>query len=191
MLSFKLRYAIDFEHQPVADTETMNPPPSEADKKPLPERHVVLVAPEVHWNTGNIGRTCLGGGAVLHLIRPLGFSLEDKHVKRAGLDYWSKVRPKVWDDFNQFLSTTQAAAHEIVLFSKGGCKPHWQMPSPRRLFMIFGSETKGLPPVLLQRFIDQTYQIPIRSEIRCLNLSTAVGIALFESLRQWVDHPSL
>lgn len=161
------------------------------DSKHAPERHVVLVAPEVHWNTGNIGRTCLGAGAVLHLIRPLGFSLDDKQVKRAGLDYWSKVQLNVWDDFNQLVDVLQVAAGEIALFTKGGRQHHWQMPSPRRLFMIFGSETKGLPANILQRFRKHTYRIPIHPEIRCLNLSTAVGIALYESLRQWEAHLSL
>lgn len=169
----------------------MKLPSREADKNSQPERHVVLVAPEVHWNTGNIGRTCLGAGAALHLVRPLGFSLDDKHVKRAGLDYWSKVQLKVWDDFDQFVDGAQAADHEIVLYSKGGRQCHWQMPSPQRLFMVFGSETNGLPSELLRRFDHQIYQIPIRSDIRCLNLSTAVGIALYESLRQWVDHTPL
>lgn len=169
----------------------MNQFRSEADNGPLPERHVVLVRPEVHWNTGNIGRTCLGAGAALHLIRPLGFSLDGKHVKRAGLDYWHKVPLKVWDDFDQFVADTGATDDQIVLFSKGGRKCHWEMPSPQRLFMVFGSETKGLPPVLLKRFENQVFRIPIRADIRCLNLSTAVGIALYESLRQWVDHTPL
>lgn len=156
-----------------------------------PERHVVLVAPEVHWNTGNIGRTCLGGSATLHLVRPLGFSLEDKQVKRAGLDYWSKVSLRVWDDFDQFMTGMQVANHEIALFTKSGRQTHWLMPSPQRLFLVFGSETKGLPEDMHRRFKQQTYRIPIHTDIRCLNLSTAVGIALYESLRPWVDHLSI
>lgn len=161
------------------------------NKHAAPERHVVLVAPEVHWNTGNIGRTCLGAGATLHLVQPLGFSLEDKHVKRAGLDYWSKVRLKVWDNFGDMLVAMQATDDEIALFTKSGRQPHWQMPSPQRLFMIFGSETKGLPDDLRQHFNQRTYRIPIHADIRCLNLSTSVGIALYESLRCWADHLSL
>ncbi len=147
------------------------------------QRHVVLVAPEVHWNTGNIGRTCLGAGAMLHLIRPLGFSLESRQVKRAGLDYWHKVSLSVWDDFEHFLDDMQPENDEIVLLTKNGRRPHWQMPSAKRLFLLFGSETRGLPPTVLSRFSRQTYHIPIASDIRCLNLSTAVGIALYESLR--------
>ncbi len=149
------------------------------------KRHVVLVAPEVHWNTGNIGRTCLGAGAMLHLIRPLGFSLEDRQVKRAGLDYWPRVSLRVWDDFDQFVECIQPADEEIALLTKGGEHPFWQMPAPRRLFLLFGSETHGLPHGIYDRYPGQTYHIPIHAHIRCLNLSTAVGIALYENVRHW------
>jgi tRNA (cytidine/uridine-2'-O-)-methyltransferase len=147
------------------------------------ERHVVLVAPEVHWNTGNIGRTCLGARARLHLIEPLGFSLDDKHVKRAGLDYWPKVKLRVWDDFQTFYERMRPAENETALFTKNASESFWTMKPPRRLFLIFGSETKGLPPEISSRFADRAYHIPITRDIRCLNLSTAVGIALYESLR--------
>ena len=147
------------------------------------ERHVVLVAPEIHWNTGNIGRTCLGTGARLHLIKPLGFSLSEKAVKRAGLDYWSKVDLSVWDRFDDFMAAMRPAAMELALFTKNGRNSCYQLPAAERLFLVFGSETKGLPGPLLARFNSQTYRIPIRPDIRCLNLSTAAGIALYESLR--------
>jgi tRNA (cytidine/uridine-2'-O-)-methyltransferase len=150
-----------------------------------PERHVVLIAPEIHWNTGNIGRTCLGAGARLHLVRPLGFSLTEKAVKRAGLDYWSKVDLTVWERFDDLQSALKPATEELALFTKNGRRSHYGLPAAERLFLIFGSETGGLPPDLLRRFAAQTYRIPIRSAIRCLNLSTAVGIALYESLRPW------
>lgn len=150
-------------------------------------RHVVLVAPEVHWNTGNIGRTCLGAGAALHLIKPLGFSLNDRQVKRAGLDYWPKVALSVWDDFDQFLGAMAPGEHEIALMTKNGAKPYWQIPVPRRIFMVFGSETKGLPASILERYGNHTFFIPIESHIRCLNLSTAVGIALYENVRRCHD----
>ena len=147
------------------------------------ERHVVLVSPEVHWNTGNIGRTCLGANAFLHLIKPLGFSLESKEVKRAGLDYWPKIKLSVWDNFKEFKNMTKPLTEEVVLFTKNGKKPFWSIPSPQRLFLIFGSETKGLPHSILSLYKDATYYIPISDKIRCLNLSTSVGIALYESLR--------
>lgn len=147
------------------------------------ERHVVLVAPEVHWNTGNIGRTCLGGGAHLHLIKPLGFSLDSKQIKRAGLDYWERVNLSVWDNFEAFLDGMRPDPDQLLFFSKSAPKAYWEMPALARLFLVFGSETKGLPPALLAANPDMVYRIPIENQIRCLNLSTAVGIALFESLR--------
>ena len=147
------------------------------------ERHVVLVAPEIHWNTGNIGRTCLGAGAQLHLIRPLGFSISSKAVKRAGLDYWPKVNPQIWNNFDSFTNTLKPGENEVVLFTKNGSRPFWDMPRGSRLFLVFGSETKGLPPDILSAYANHTFHIPILASIRSLNLSTATGIALYESLR--------
>lgn len=148
------------------------------------QRHVVLVAPEVHWNTGNVGRTCLGAGARLHLVRPLGFSLDSRQVKRAGLDYWPKVPLTVWDDFEALLAAMRPQGSEMALLSKRGRTPYWRIPPSRRQFLIFGSETRGLPPEILDRFGELTYYIPMRDDIRSLNLSTAVGIVLYDSLRQ-------
>ncbi len=147
------------------------------------ERHIVLVAPEIHWNTGNIGRTCLAADAFLHLIRPLGFSLKSREVKRAGLDYWQDVKLSVWDRFEDLLSALNPRKSEVVVFSKSGSKPFWSMPRPARLLMIFGSETKGLPEMIFRMYPDATYHIPITAKTRSLNLSTAAGIALYESLR--------
>ena len=152
------------------------------------ERHVVLVAPEVPWNTGNIGRTCLGAGAFLHLIKPLGFSLESRDLKRAGLDYWHKLELRVWDDFNGFQKGMAPHTDEVALFSKNGSNPFWSMPSPDRLFLVFGSETRGLPKSIISSCEFATYHVPITKKIRCLNLSTTVGIALYESLR-FSHHP--
>lgn len=147
------------------------------------KRHVVLVAPEVHWNTGNIGRTCLGAGAALHLIEPLGFSLDDKHVKRAGLDYWHRVDLTVWETLAAFEKAMAPGPGEIALFAKKGSRSLWSLQPADRMFLIFGSETKGLPGALLTRYPRSDYHIPITRDIRSLNLSTAVGIALYESLR--------
>lgn len=149
---------------------------------------MVLVTPEVHWNTGNIGRTCLGAGAYLHLIRPLGFSLEDRHLKRAGLDYWPRVRLAVWDHIDAFLESTRPRPEEICLFSKNGMRSFWSMPARARMFLIFGSETRGLPADLLARFPEAIYHVPISGAIRSLNLSTTVGIVLYESLRSMSPH---
>ncbi len=147
------------------------------------ERHVVLVAPEIHWNTGNIGRTCLAAGAGLHLIKPLGFSLEERAVRRAGLDYWERVALTVWESFEAFLDQTTPAEGEMAVFTKAGAQPLWSLPAPPRLFLVFGSETRGLPEPILKRYAGSTYHIPITSQARSLNLSTAAGIALYESLR--------
>ena len=147
------------------------------------ERHVVLIAPEIHWNTGNIGRTCLATGAFLHLIKPLGFSIDSREVKRAGLDYWENVKLTLWNEFSVFISKMAPQTGELAVFSKRGAQPFWSMNCPRRLFLVFGSETQGLPERILHQYVDATYHIPITSHIRSLNLSTAVGIALYESLR--------
>ncbi|QTA78934.1 tRNA (guanosine(18)-2'-O)-methyltransferase [Desulfonema limicola] len=147
------------------------------------ERHVVLVCPQVHWNTGNIGRTCLGTGARLHLIKPLGFSLDSQQVKRAGLDYWQKVNLSVWDDFYSFTQAMNPLEKEIAVFAKKGAKPFWSKIWTDRSFLIFGSETKGLPESILSRYKNEVFHIPVLQNIRCLNLSTAVGIGLYESLR--------
>ena len=147
------------------------------------ERHVVLVAPEIHWNTGNIGRTCLGTGTNLHLVKPLGFSLNDKYVKRAGLDYWPHVDVRIWNHFQAFLDAMLPAEEEISLFTKSGARSFWDMPSIERMFLVFGSETKGLPRDILARYPGLHYCIPMTGAIRSLNLSTAVGIVLYETLR--------
>ena len=155
---------------------------SQNKSSPL-ERHVVLVSPEIHWNTGNIGRTCVATGSHLHLIQPLGFSLDSKEVKRAGLDYWKQVKLSVWEDFDDLHSSLAPRRHEVAVFSKTGKRSFWSMPSPPRLFLIFGSETRGLPASIRERYPEVTYHIPITKNIRSLNLSTAAAIALYESLR--------
>lgn len=144
----------------------------------------MLVAPDIHWNTGNIGRTCLATDAFLHLIQPLGFSLASREVKRAGLDYWENVKLTVWDDFDAFLREMTPRSGEIAVFTKTGTRPFWSMPCPDRLFLVFGSESRGLPAAILERYAGVSYFIPITSQTRSLNLSTAAGIALYESLRR-------
>lgn len=148
-----------------------------------PERHVVFVNPEIHWNTGNTGRTCLAAGARLHLIKPLGFSLDSKAVRRAGLDYWREVDLAVWNSFDEMIAAMAPKESELAVFSKAGLRSFWSLPRPQRLFLVFGSETRGLPECILTRYADSTYHIPIRDRTRSLNLSTAAAIALYESLR--------
>jgi len=167
--------------------ESDNHFPSTNESAGHPERHVVLVAPEVHWNAGNVGRTCLGADAALHLVRPLGFSLDSRQVKRAGLDYWPRVKLAVWDDFEAFLAAMTPAPGEVCLFTKRAARSCRRMRLQPRMFLVFGSETRGLPDAVLQRFPQEHFHIPISREIRSLNLSTTVGIALYESLREAPD----
>lgn len=163
----------------------MNPlvPSQPAQPALRPERHVVFVTPEIHWNTGNTGRTCLAVGARLHLIKPLGFSLGSKEVRRAGLDYWSEVDLAVWDSFDEMIAALRPNPGEVAVFSKSGARSFWSLPQMQRLFLVFGSETRGLPESILNRYAASTYHIPIADRTRSLNLSTAAGIALYESLR--------
>ena len=148
--------------------------------------HVVLVHPEIHWNTGNAGRSCLAAGATLHLIRPLGFSLDERELKRAGLDYWEHVDLRVWDDWESFERELPSFGQPFF-FSTKGRRLLWDAPlgeSPD-VVLVFGRETGGLPAAIHERYADRMLTIPILSEhVRSLNLSTAVGIALFEVLRQ-------
>jgi tRNA (cytidine/uridine-2'-O-)-methyltransferase len=147
--------------------------------------HVVLVHPEIHWNTGNAGRTCLAAGATLHLIRPLGFSLDDKEVKRAGLDYWEHVDVRIWDDWKTF-ETQIPKLGEPWFLSTRGKRLIWDAPlKAENVVLVFGSETAGLPGAIHQTYGERMLAMPIASpHVRSLNLSTSVGIAVYETLRQ-------
>lgn len=148
--------------------------------------HVVLVHPEIHWNTGNAGRTCLAVGATLHLIEPLGFSLDEREVKRAGLDYWESVDLRVWPGWDAFERELPLLG-EPWFFSTKATRVMWDAPlgAAENLVLIFGRETGGLPPVLRDRHGDRFLSMPIHSPlVRSLNLSTSVGIAVYEVLRQ-------
>lgn len=148
--------------------------------------HVVLVHPEIHWNTGNAGRTCLAADATLHLIEPLGFSLDERELKRAGLDYWANVDVRVWRNWEAFERELPALG-EPYFFSTKTTRRFWDSPlgAPKSVVLIFGRETAGLPPELHQRYHDRFVTIPMLSPLaRSLNLSTSVGIAVYEVLRQ-------
>ena len=148
--------------------------------------HVVLVHPEIHWNTGNAGRTCLAVGATLHLVAPLGFSLSERRVKRAGLDYWEHVDPRVWPNWDAFEDELPILGNPFF-FSAKAKRLLWDVPLgvPSDVVLIFGAETAGLPPELHERYGDRFVGMPILSpHVRSLNLSTAVAIALYEVIRQ-------
>ena len=151
----------------------------------MSDLHVVLVEPEIHWNTGNAGRTCLAVGAQLHLIRPLGFSLREKQIRRAGLDYWPRVRPEVWADWPSFARVLPALGTPLF-FAARGPRSFQDVIYPRPAVLIFGRESVGLPPEILERHAVDTVAIPMLDpELRSLNLSTSVALAAYEARRQW------
>ncbi|MCP4657109.1 MAG: tRNA (cytidine(34)-2'-O)-methyltransferase [bacterium] len=147
--------------------------------------HVALVQPDIPWNTGNAGRTCVAIGARLHLIAPLGFSLEARQVRRAGLDYWQHVEPCVWSRWEEFAEALPRLG-EPFFFSAEATRDLWSVRYPERCVLIFGGETAGLPPSLREQYRRQLVAIPMRDgPVRSLNLSTSVAVAAFEVLRQW------
>jgi len=145
--------------------------------------NIVLVAPEIPNNTGNIGRLCLGTGSTLHLVKPLGFSLDDKNLKRSGLDYWPRLSLKIYDSWEEF--TIQNPNACLAFYSSHGSSNYWDLRVADNQYFIFGCESKGLPPSLLQEKETETYKIPLLPDsIRSFNLANAVSIVLFEGLRQ-------
>jgi tRNA (cytidine/uridine-2'-O-)-methyltransferase len=146
--------------------------------------HVVLVAPEIHWNTGNAGRTCLAAGATLHLVEPLGFSLDSREVRRAGLDYWPRVPLRVWESWRE-LEKNLPGLGEPFFVTPEADRSIWEPAYPDRTVLVFGCETGGLPAEIRDEYRDRLVSLPMKeSSIRALNLSTSVGIALYEVLRQ-------
>lgn len=149
-----------------------------------PDLHVVLVEPEIHWNTGNAGRTCLAAGARLHLVEPLGFSLEERELRRAGLDYWPRVDLRVWPSWEE-IEQRLPEMGEPFFFSAEAPRTFWDVRYPRRTALVFGRESVGLPPEIRERWRDRLVAIPmLDAGLRSLNLSTSVALALYEILRQ-------
>ena len=143
-----------------------------------------------YWNTGNAGRSCLAAGATLHLVKPLGFSLDEREVRRAGLDYWEHVDVRVWDDWAAF-ELALPALGEPYFFSTRAQHLLWHAPlgAAPDIVLIFGRETGGLSAAIHDRYRDRFVAMPILSDhVRSLNLSTSVGIALYEVLRQRQSH---
>ena len=146
--------------------------------------HVVLVEPEIHGNTGNAGRTCLATGAQLHLVEPLGFELTDARVKRAGLDYWPRVDPRVWPGWGQF----EPRLHEFGepwFFSAEAEREYWDVEYPQNTVLVFGRESVGLAPRIREAHRDRLVRFPIHDPaVRSLNLANCVALACYEVLRQ-------
>ena len=145
--------------------------------------HIVLIEPEIPPNTGNIGRLCAATGTHLHLVGKLGFSLDDKHMKRAGLDYWPEVKLHLWENLEQLQENNPEGRFWYT--SKKARKTHTTANFSAGDFLVFGKETKGLPDELIDNNIDQTLRIPIFSPaVRSLNLANSAAIILYEGLRQ-------
>lgn len=146
--------------------------------------HVVLVRPEIPWNTGNVGRTCLAVGARLHLVRPLGFQLGEREVRRAGLDYWPRVEPEVWPAWKIFEAALPDLGEPFFFTAEGG-RDHWDVAYPPRTALIFGRESDGLSGAIRDRYRERLVRIPVLDAgVRSLNLSTAVAVVAYEVWRQ-------
>jgi tRNA (cytidine/uridine-2'-O-)-methyltransferase len=145
--------------------------------------NLVLVEPEIPPNTGNVARLALATGSTLHLVKPLGFSIDDRHLRRAGMDYWKNVDVKLWENFADFELETESDGRRFF-FSTKAERPYWEIQFRAKDYLIFGRETKGLPASLLARQADNAFRIPMHPEARSLNLATAVAIVLFEGIRQ-------
>ncbi len=145
---------------------------------------VVLVEPEIHGNTGNAGRTCLAVGAQLHLVRPLGFSLDDARVKRAGLDYWARVAPRVWAGWEE-LEAALLDLGDPWIFTAEAERDYWGVEYGPRPVLIFGRESVGLPAPVRRRYPDCQVRFPIHDDgVRSLNLANCVALACYEVLRR-------
>ena len=149
--------------------------------------NIVMVEPEIPQNTGNVARTCAATGARLHLVGPMGFKIDDKKLKRAGLDYWQYLDITYYDSLAEFFEKNDG---EFYYFTTKGRHVHSDVDYPDNCYLLFGKETKGLPEELLIKNPDTCVRIPMEGEIRSLNLSNSVAIATYEVLRQW-NYPSL
>jgi tRNA (cytidine/uridine-2'-O-)-methyltransferase len=148
--------------------------------------HVVLIEPEIPPNTGNIARLCLAAGARLHLVGPLGFSLDEKNLLRAGMDYWDKCDVKQWESFASLRAADPEARY--FFFTTKASQIYWDEKFADGDYLVFGRETRGLPESLLAENSAWCRTIPMAGEARSLNLATAAGIVLYEALRQTMRH---
>ncbi|MFZ5351913.1 MAG: tRNA (uridine(34)/cytosine(34)/5-carboxymethylaminomethyluridine(34)-2'-O)-methyltransferase TrmL [Bacillota bacterium] len=148
--------------------------------------NIVLVEPEIPQNTGNIARTCAATGCKLHLVKPLGFSVDDRYLKRAGLDYWNLVDIKYYDNMQQLYETYPQA--DYYYLTTKGSKTHSDISYKKDCFLVFGKETAGLPKAVLEANRENCIRVPMIDEARSLNLSNSVAIVVYEALRQ-LDYP--
>lgn len=145
--------------------------------------NVVLFEPEIPANTGNIMRTCVATNTVLHLIKPLGFSLEDKYIKRCGVNYIDKCKYFVYENIDEFFEKNKG---EYYFFTRYGHKPHtsFDYSNDKNIYLFFGKESTGIPPYILKPYLDRCIRIPMTDNVRALNLSNTVCVAVYEVLRQ-------
>ena len=147
--------------------------------------HIVLYQPEIPQNTGNIMRTCVATDTKLHLIKPLGFSIDDAHLRRSGVNYIDKLEYEVYEDFDDFKSKNKGIYY---YFTRYGHKPHtsfdYSNPDDENLYFIFGKESTGIPKELLKKDLDHCMRIPMTDKVRALNVSNSVAIVIYEALRQ-------
>jgi len=145
--------------------------------------NIVLIEPEIPNNTGNIGRLALASGSKLHLVKPFGFEIDNTRLKRAGLDYWQHLEILYYENIEEFFNKNKGA--NIVFLSSHGTKTYWDIPFEDNMFIIFGKESVGLPKNLTANFPESTYKIPIyNTHVRSLNLANAVGIVIYEGIKQ-------
>ena len=154
----------------------------------MPELNIVLVEPEIPQNTGNIARTCAATGARLHLVEPMGFTVDDKKLKRSGLDYWYLLDITYYKSLDDFFEKNKDG--KFFYFSTKARHTYAEIDYPDKAYLVFGKETAGLPEELLLKNKDNTVRIPMISDARSLNLSNSVAIGVYEALRQW-DFPEL
>lgn len=144
--------------------------------------NIVLVEPEIPQNTGNIARTCAATGSTLHLVRPLGFSIEDKYLKRAGLDYWSLLDIRIYQNLDEFFERNRGGDYYFASTKSAKC--YTEVNYRQDSYIFFGKETKGLPESLLLKYTDRAIRIPMIDPARSLNLSNSVAVIVYEALRQ-------
>lgn len=149
--------------------------------------NIVMVEPEIPQNTGNVARTCAATGARLHLVGPMGFTVDDKKLKRAGLDYWQYLDITYYENLEEFFKKNSG---EFFYYTTKALHTHSEISYPDNCYLLFGKETRGLPEELLLKNPERCVRIPMLGEIRSLNLSNSVAIAVYEALRQW-DYPEL
>jgi tRNA (cytidine/uridine-2'-O-)-methyltransferase len=150
--------------------------------------HIALLEPKIPPNTGNIARLCAATESSLHLVEPLGFSIDDTELKRAGLDYWEQVDLWVhphWRAFRDAMSRERC-----LYFSANASRPYWSAPYQPNSCLVFGSETTGMPARILEKYPERCYTIPMTGQVRSLNLATAAGIVLYEAIRQTTNLPA-